>query len=316
MEAAISKKKKKGKSISYAKWGYVFILPFFLVYGIFSLYPLFSTFYNSLFENYRVGLLQVGPNFVGLDNFRALFSSNELLLAARNTLIIWITGFIPQIVFSLLLAVWFTDLRLRLKATSLFKTIIYMPNLIMAAAFAMLFWTIFSDNGPVNQIIISMGGEQTRFLSSIWGTRGLIALMNFLMWFGNTTIMLMAGVLGIDTSLFEAAEIDGASSNKIFWKITIPLLKPILVYVIITSLIGGIQMFDLPQVFTNGTGNPARTSLTLIMFLNRHLYSKNYGAAGAISVVLFFATAVLSIIVYRALTAESREMKKIGKGSL
>lgn len=74
-------------------------------------------------------------------------------------------------------------------------------------------------------------------------------------------------------------------------------------------------MFDLPQVFTNGTGNPARTSLTLIMFLNRHLYSKNYGAAGAISVVLFIATAILSIIVYRALTAESREMKKIQKGA-
>ena len=116
------------------------------------------------------------------------------------------------------------------------------------------------------------------------------------------------------TSL-SAAEIDGASSPQIFWKITIPLLKPILVYVIITSLIGGIQMFDLPQVFTNGTGNPARTSLTLIMFLNRHLYSKNYGAAGAISVVLFIATAILSIIVYRALTAESREMKKIQKGA-
>lgn len=304
---------KKKKSVSYSKWGYIFIAPFFIVYGIFYLYPLFSTFYNSFFENYRIGLLQVGPNFVGWDNYRNLFSSNELLLAAKNTAIIWIMGFIPQIVFSLLLAVWFTDLRLRLRGTSVFRAIIYLPNLIMAAAFSMLFWTIFSDNGPVNQLIMQSGGEQVRFLSSIWGTRGLIALMAFLMWFGNTTIMVMAGILGIDSSIFETAEMDGASSTQIFWKVTLPVLKPILVYVMLTSMIGGIQMFDLPQVFTDGTGNPARTSLTLVMYLNRQLYSRNFGVAGAISGVMFIGTAIISIIVYRSLTAESRALKKIGK---
>ena len=87
----------------------------------------------------------------------------------------------------------------------------------------------------------------------------------------------MAGMMGIDPALFEAASVDGATSTQIFYRITLPLLKPILLYVMITSLIGGLQMFDVPQVLTNGIGDPMRSSMTLIMYLNKHLYSKNYG---------------------------------------
>ena len=123
--------------------------------------------------------------------------------------------------------------------------------------------------------------------------------MNFLMWFGNTTILLMAGMMGIDPSLFEAAEADGATAGQVFFKITLPLLRPILVYVMITSLVGGLQMFDVPQILTNGSGDPMRSSMTLIMYLNKHLYSKNYGLAGALSVVLFVITGALSLLVYR-----------------
>ena len=123
--------------------------------------------------------------------------------------------------------------------------------------------------------------------------------MNCLMWFGNTTLLLMAGMMGIDTSLFEAAEVDGATSTQVFFRVTLPLLRPILVYVIITSLIGGLQLFDVPQILTNGTGDPMRSTMTLIMYLNKHLFSKNYGMAGALSVVLFFITGVLSLIVFK-----------------
>lgn len=123
--------------------------------------------------------------------------------------------------------------------------------------------------------------------------------MNCLMWFGNTTILLMAGMLGIDTSLFEAAEVDGATSTQVFFKITLPLLRPILIYVIITSLIGGLQLFDVPQILTNGTGNPVRSSMTLIMYLNKRLYSKDYGMSGALSVILFIITAILSVAVFK-----------------
>ena len=298
---------KKKSCVSYTKWGYIFLIPFFLVYTIFNLVPLVQTFYYSFFENYRSGLTTIGPNFVGFSNFVNIITKYNLLKFAGNTFIMWVIGFIPQIIISLLLAAWFTDLNLKLKGQRFFKTVIYLPNLIMASAFSMLFFTIFADGGPVNDVLISLGilDEPFRFFSSVGGTRGLVGLMNFLMWFGNTTILLMAGMMGIDPSLFEAAEVDGAKPFQIFRFITMPLLKPILVYVVITSLIGGIQMFDVPQILTAGDGSPNRSTKTLIMFLNEHLFSKNYGMAGALSVILFIITAILSVCVYYSLTKQN-----------
>lgn len=300
--AGPAKRKVKKKTVSYAKWGYIFLIPFFTIYLIFSFIPLVTTFYNAFFENYMSGLKHIGPNFVGFDNFKAIFSA-DLFKYTKNTVLLWLIGFVPQIIVSLTLAIWFTDTRLRLKYTGFFKTVIYMPNLIMAASFSMLFFALFSDSGPANNMLMSMGviQEPFRFLSNIWGTRGLIGTMNFLMWFGNTTILLMAAIMGIDINLFEAAQIDGAKSIRIFTDITVPTIKPILIYVFITSMIGGIQMFDVPQILTNGKGTPDRTSMTLIMFLNNHLFSKNYGMAGALSVLLFILTAILSIFVFQSI---------------
>ena len=293
--------RKNSKVVSYNKWGYIFLIPFIVVYLVFQFIPLVSTVYNSFFENYRSGLTQIGPNFVGLANYAKLITNGDLIQYTKNTMIMWILGFIPQIFFSLLLGAWFTDPSLRLKFQQFFKTVIYLPNLIMASAFAMLFFTLFADSGPVNSILVSMGviSQPFKFMSNIWATRSLVGFMNFIMWFGNTTILLMAGMMGIDQSLFEAAEVDGATSNQVFFRITLPLLRPILVYVLITSLIGGLQMFDVPQILTNGTGDPARTSMTLIMYLNKHLFSKNYGLGGALSVMLFIITGILSMIVFR-----------------
>lgn len=292
---------KRGKVVSYNKWGYIFLLPFVTVYLVFQLIPLVTTIYNSFFENYRSGLLQVGPNFVGLGNYIKIFTESDVWIYAQNTLIMWVLGFVPQILVSLLLGAWFSNPRLHLKGQRFFKTVIYLPNLIMASAFAMLFFTLFSDGGPINSILMQLGilDAPYKFLSNVWSTRILVAFMNFLMWFGNTTILLMAGMMGIDTSLFEAAEADGATSTQVFLKITLPLLRPILVYVVITSLIGGLQMFDVPQVLTNGTGDPMRSSMTLIMYLNKHLFSKNFGMGGALSVILFLITGILSLLVYK-----------------
>ena len=277
-------KPKKNGSISYAKWGYIFIAPFFLIFALFQLIPLGSTIYYSFFEYYRSGLKIIGPTFVGLKNYITLFAT-DLPKYFGNTLLLWIIGFIPQIAISLLLAAWFTDLRLKLKGQTFFKTVIYMPNLIMASAFAMLFFALFSDNGPVNAALVGMGilKEPFSFLNSVWGNRGLIGLMNFLMWFGNTTIMLMAAIMGVDPTLYEAAELDGCTPNQMFWKITI---------------------------LTNVKGGPDRTSTTMIMYLNNHLFSKNYGMAGAVSVVLFLVCAVLCVIVYMALTKEDDGLSK------
>nr|WP_325178943.1 sugar ABC transporter permease [uncultured Oscillibacter sp.] len=311
----MGKQPLRRKGVSYAKWGYIFIAPFFIAYAIFHLAPQVLTIYNSFFENYREGLTQVGPNFVGLKNYVTLFTpdssgSVDILKYAGNTVALWVGGAVPQIIIALLLAIFFTSYRLRIKGQAFFKAVIYLPNLIMASAFSMLFYTLFSNVGPVNQLLMQLGWSDhvIDFFAVKFTVRGLICLMNFLMWFGNTTILLMAGIMGIDQSLFEASTIDGASSLQTFFRVTLPLLTPILVYTIITALIGGLQMFDVPQVLTNGLGTPNRSSTTLIMYLNNYLgTSKNYGMAGAISVVVFILTGLLSVLVFKSLTRQREQ---------
>ena len=305
------KNENRIKSVSYAKWGYIFILPFFLSYAIFSLIPLADTIRNSFYEYYAFGLKTVGPNWTGLSNYTSLLSS-DLPKYAWNTFVMWILGFVPQIIVSLVLASWFTDARLKIRGKQFFKVVIYLPNLIMASAFAMLFFALFSNAGPVNSILLRMGvvGEAIRFMESTLGARTLVGLMNFLMWFGNTTIMLMAAIMGINPSIFEAAELDGCTHLQKFFKITLPQIRPLLTYTLITSLIGGLQMFDVPQILTGGQGAPDRTTMTLIMYLNNHLQAKNYGMAGALSVFLFVISGILCWIVFKMNTDSGPEGSK------
>ena len=316
--------KTKSKGMSYAKWG--LYISGTVLYHIFHLPVLAAGNDHLLFlllNYFRSGLKIIGPNFVGLKNLCRY--DQEVPKYFSNTMIMWLMGFIPQIIVSLVLAAWFTDLRLKLRFQGFFKTVIYMPQiLIMASAFAMLFFTLFSnaETGPINSILLKLGivAEPVRWLSNVWTARGLVGLMNFLMWFGNTTIILMAAIMGVDPGLYEAAQLDGASSTTMFWRITIPLIRPLLVYTLITSLIGGLQMFDVPQVLTNGKGDPNGSTNTIIMYLNQHLYSKNYGTAGAISVLMFLLCAVLCVIIYFTLTQEddglTREQRKAEKARI
>ena len=302
---------KSKNIVKYNRWGYIFLIPFVVVFVIFQLIPLITTIYNSFFEHYFAmgGLKEVGPKYIGLDNYKNLFKDDpNIMTYFKNTMIMWVLGFVPQIVVSILLAYWFADPSLRLKGKAFFQSVIYMPNLIMASAFAMLFFSLFSLSGPINDIAKGLGfiDESYDFFASIGWSRGIVAFINFMMWFGNTTILLLAGMLGIDTSLYEAAQVDGATSSQVFFRVTLPLLKPILIYVMITSLIGGLQMFDVPQILTNGSGNPARSTMTLIMYLNRNLFSKNYGVGGAISVLMFIITGILSMIIFKFNTKKDK----------
>ena len=311
----MEKGKKHRKTVSYAKWAYFFIAPFFISYLLFTLIPQFLTVYNSFFENYRNGLQQIGPNFVAFQNYVQLLTPDkngviDFLKYFGNSMGMWIVGAIPQFVIAILLAVLFTSARLNLKGQGLAKTIIYMPNLIMASAFSMLIFSLFSTVGPINKLLVAYGVMDKAFDFFAWkiSVRTIIAFMNFIMWFGNTTIVLMAGIMGIDQSLFESANMDGANAIHVFFDITLPLLMPILSYALITSLIGGIQMFDVPQVISNGKGTPNMTSNTVIMMLNNYLStSKNYGMAGALSVMLFIITGILSLLVYRTLAKQYKD---------
>ena len=299
--------KKKKKNIDYGKWGLLFILPFFIAYLIFSLIPLIDTVRYSFFEYYRSGIKVVGPNFVGMKNYISLLKS-DMFMYGKNTLILWLIGFVPQIVVALVLACWFTDLRMKIHGKQFFKVVIYLPNLIMASAFALLFFTMFSTNGPVNSILLSMGVLKAPidFLGSVLGTRGLIGFMNFMMWFGNTTIMLMAAVMGVSVEVYEAADLDGATGLKRFSKITFPLLAPSFTINMVLSAKGYLMVYDQIMAMTDGGPGTSTTSIAVL------IYKKGFGGGqfayqSANAVMLFVVVVLISVFQLRVL--EKREEK-------
>lgn len=298
--------KKKKKGIRYSKYGYFFILPFFVVYCVFSLWPLISTFYYSLFE-YTTRNLKVTINFAGFENYRKILGIAEgetayFLKYLGNTLRIWVFNFIPQILLSLLLAWWLTDNRVRLKGKGTFKILVYMPNIITAASISMLFYALLSQFGPIMTTLRNAGllSQDANLMTSKWGTSLSISFILFWMWYGNTTLLLISGLLGINNALYDAADIDGATSWQKFIHISIPLLKPVLVYVLVTSAIGGLQLYDVPALYNvNGNvGLPDDTSTTVTMYIMR-LYSTDTGRAAAISILLFLITLIISLFIFR-----------------
>lgn len=304
---ADKQKNKKRKTVEYGRYGYRFIAPFFIIYAIFQFAPLLYTIWVSFMENYSRGLKEVGPNFIGLKNYTKCLVGEQGLFhtftmrAVGNTMLMWILNFIPQILLSLLLASWFTDTRVKLKGTGAYKVIMFLPNIITAASISVLFYSLFSINGPITQIVKHLGivASNYDFMQQKTATRFIIAFIQFWMWYGNTMIILISGILGINPELFEAARVDGASSPQIFRSITLPLLRPIVTFTLVTSAIGGLQMFDIPSLFNvsqAGDGLPDFASTTITMYIRKMIStSKNFGEAGAASVILFIITLMISI---------------------
>ena len=302
--------KKKKKMIDYGRYGYFFIAPFFITYLVFQLWPLINTFYYSTLSYYKRNGREF-MEFAGLQNFvnilgMAAGERGYVLSYLKNTLVMWGCNFVPQILVSLLLAVWLTDEKVKVKGTGAMKVIVYLPSVITAASVSVLFKSLFSQYGPITQTLKDWGvlSKNFDFMSSVAGSRGLISTILWWMWFGNTTLLLISGVLGIDPGLFEAADIDGATGWKKFRYITLPLLKPIMLYTLVTSAIGGLQMYDIPALFNvnNGVGQPGRVSHTVTMMIREVAFSQNpdYGYAGAISVILFICTMIISMIFFIA----------------
>jgi cellobiose transport system permease protein len=177
-----------------------------------------------------------------------------------------------------------------------------MPNIITAATIAILFSSLFGyPMSPVNDIFKTLGLSQDSiyFLQSKWTARGIVAFIQFWMWYGYTMIVLISGVLGINPELFEAAEIDGASEPKTFFYVTLPSLRSIMLYMLVTSMIGGLQMFDIPKLFIPNQG-PDNATLTTSVFIYNQAFSGSYlyNRAAAASLVMFIIIAILSAILF------------------
>ncbi len=293
---------EKRKTISYAKYGYLFSLPFVIAYLIFHLYP---TVYTAVlgFTDCK-GLGNTNWHFLKDDiwkNFRTILNNATFKTSLKNTVLLWIMNFIPQITLALLLTAWFTSKRNVIKGQGFFKVVFYMPNIITAATVAILFNVLFGyPKGPVNDLLLSTGlrKEPFFFINNATASRWIIAFIQFWMWYGYTMVILISGVLGINPEIYEAAEIDGANDWQTFWQITIPNLRTILTYTLITSMIGGLNMYDMSKMFNNG--NPNNSTLTTNVFIYNQAFAGSYmyNRAAAASMIMFVIIAFFSIIVF------------------
>jgi len=280
-------------------YGYLFITPFIVGFLLFGLYPIYNTLSLS-FTDYT--LMSRGGEFIGMKNFERLFADDFFLTAVRNTWLIWLLNFIPQIGVALLLSVWFTNTRLRIKAVGVWRALFFLPNLLIPVSVAALYFSLFSYYGPVNQFMVRSGflPEAMHYLQNGTVTRSIVVFIQWWTWFGQTVIIVMAGMTAIPLPLYEAAMVDGATSTQMFWRITVPLLRPILIFIFVTSLVGGMQIFDIPYLLTDGRGAPNNSILTnnILMYMRFSSSRGHIGAAASVGILIFIMTSIAALGIF------------------
>lgn len=299
----------KRKGVSYAKYGYIFSIPFVVAFLLFMLYPIIHTF--SMAFSDLIGTTALNKPVTLADDpfkiFHDLIMENETFKQSIiTTFVLWVLNFIPQISLALILAAWFTNERMKIRGKGFFKVVFYLPNIITAASVAVLFSSFFqysqSVPGMANQIFKALGLSDGNFAftEDPWASRWIVIFIQFWMWYGYTMIVLISGILGISPELFEAADIDGANGFQKFFYVTIPSIKTILLFTFVTSLIGGLQMFDIPFLLTNGDGSPMGAIRTSSIFIYGQAFKgvPDYSTAAAASMIMFAIIGVLSALVF------------------
>jgi multiple sugar transport system permease protein len=288
-------------------YGYIFIAPFFLVFFVFLIYPVLLTLFYTFTDFKGFGEY----NMTGLANWQRLFTDKQMGVAFVNTWKIWGMNIVVQLGLAFILVFIFSDIVWKIKAVGFFRTLFYLPNLITLASVSMLFRILLDENhGAFNQVLFNIGliDEYIPFLARPFTAQAAVALIQAWMWFGNSFLFLMAGVTGISKDYFEAAKVDGANRFQMFGKITLPLLKPIMLYVAITSLIGGMQIFELPLLITNGLGAPKDSLLTMVLLLyNQAVRFTNFGYGSTVAYGIFLITIVFSIIAYKIMYSNKKQ---------
>lgn len=286
--------------MSYAKYGYLFALPFIIIFLIFTLYPTIYTFVLAFTDAHGVGN-EIKFLEEPFDNFRKILTNKTFLTSFKNTVKLWIMNFIPQITLSMVLTAWFTARRITIKGQGFFKVMFYMPNIITAATIAILFNALFGyPDGPINDVYMAITNSPKGFdfFTSKTASQVIVAFIQFWIWYGNTMIVLISGVLGISPDIYEAADIDGANSAQIFFQITIPNLKTVLLYTLVTSLIGGLNMFDIPKLFNKG-GPDMATSTTSVFIYDKAFKGKQlFAQAATASILMFIVIAACSALLF------------------
>lgn len=300
---------QKKKLVSYSKYGYIFSIPFIVVFIVFALYPTFNTLILGFTDLKGAGttewhfLSTVGKPWY--QNYADVFKSTSFKKAFANTWIIWLLSAVPEYTLAMLFAAWYTDRKLRIKGRGFFKILYYMPSIITGITMAMLFASLFGyPKGAINDICNMVSGwfgikrDNYDFFTHEWSVKTIIILVNVYMYFGSTMILIIAGIMGIGTEVFEAAEIDGCNRIQTFFKVTLPCMREVLTYLIVMSIMGGLNLFDVPAMIIGNRCNNA--GLTMLMYVQNQAFSGSYlyNRASAASVILTLLCSGFAVIVF------------------
>lgn len=289
-------KKVKGRNLAHEIYQnrmiYLLISPFFIIYGIFGLFPILYSFFLSFHKWNGTGEMK----YVGAAYYQYLLHDSTFLLSIKNTLLIWIYSTIPMVIIAVILA--FVLNGKFLKGKSFFRTVYYLPNITSTVAIAIVFANIFGNKyGILNYLITRLGFDPIQWLSINAGVQVAIAAIVIWRWTGYNAIIVLSGLQKIPTSLYEAAQIDGASSFQIFRHITLPLLNPVIQFVVVTSTIGGWQLFAEAQMMVGDAGGIGKSGMTVVLYLyNQAFKNRQFGYGSALSWALVVIILVLSVI--------------------
>ncbi|GAA5021457.1 sugar ABC transporter permease [Kitasatospora paranensis] len=276
---------------------YSFVAPFFLVFGVFGLYPLGYTFWVSLHHWDR---LSGDSGFAGLENFRELFADPDFYTATFNTFSIFLLSTAPQLALALGVA-WLLDRRLRARTT--WRALVLVPQYVSVVAVALVFSQLFGrDFGVVNWLLEQLGviGSPIDWTADSWSSHLAIAFMVMWRWTGYNALIYLAAMQAVPRELYESAMVDGAGRLLTFRRITLPAIRPTLLFTVVISTIGGLQLFAEPMLFDqqgNAEGGTEHQFQTLTLMLFKYGFINNdAGYASAISWVLFLIIAVVAAV--------------------
>lgn len=271
---------------------YLAISPFYILFAIFGLFPIAFSMFLSFQKWDGIGEM----SYNGLGNYQFMLTDPEFWRAVGNTLLIWIYSTIPMLFIALVVAFLLNASFVRFR--TFFRIGYFLPNVTSLVAVAIVFGTVFSNNyGLLNYMLSLLGLNSIEWLNKTWGIQLAISVMVIWRWAGYNAIIYLAGLQSIPTVLYEAAKIDGASGIQSFFKITIPNLRPIILFTVITSTIGGMQIFTEPQVLVGNDGGVSGGGMTIVLYLYREAFVNNYfGYGAAVGWGMFLLIAIFSIV--------------------
>jgi cellobiose transport system permease protein len=276
---------------------YAAVAPFFILFAIFGAFPVLFSIWISFHSWDGIGQMK----WVGLEEYSYLLSDPVFWKAIGNTLIIWVLSTVPMLLLALVIA---NALHNATRFRSFYRIAYFIPNVTSVVAVTLVFGSIFSNNfGLLNAFLSSIGVGKIDWLTQPWGIKIAIATIVTWRWVGYNAIIYLAGLQAISADVYEAAKVDGASPRQTFWRITVPMMRPVILFTAVTSTIGGLQIFTESRVLfgdTSSIGGPGDAGLTIVSYLYQSAFIKNqFGYGAAIGWALFILIVLFSIVNWR-----------------